>query len=250
MISDIAILSSAFGLGLVGSIHCAMMCSGFVVSLHRSGEISGEQSASKLSIAFNSGRIFSYGVAGAIASWFGAAIVQFLGIHQSHSLMQILVGGFLILMGLNISGWWNGLSWVEKGGSYFWRLIHPLTRYVFPVTSYRRAVAAGALWGWLPCGLVYSALVLVMGAEKPLIGAAAMVLFGLGTTPLMALVGISSNKVRLSNKPEFKKSDRERRHDVWSSGFYRANDERDGSPLNRTFCHDTQGNSSYNAIRF
>ena len=206
MNSQLAILTSAFVLGLVGSIHCLMMCSGFAATLQRTQQISGQPAALKISLVFNSGRLMSYAIAGAIASWFGATVVNTIGMHQSHMLMQILVGGFLILVGFNISGWWNGLGWIEKGGRRFWSLLQPMTKHVFPVTSFAKAFAAGALWGWLPCGLVYSALVLAMGAEDPFIGALVMILFGLGTTPLMALVGISSNKMQIAKYPGFKKA--------------------------------------------
>ncbi len=189
---------TAFFLGLLGSVHCAVMCGGISGYFHQAQS----QSASmRFSVSLMAGRLCSYAVAGALAAGFGGSLVGVLGEQLSSNLMQVFVGLFLILLGISLTGLWNGLSGIEKVGARFWKLISPLSSCVIPITNFRGAFLAGALWGWLPCGLVYSALVLVMGAENSMLGAFSMVAFGLGTTPVLAIIGLSSQGLKLKGKP-------------------------------------------------
>ena len=91
---------------------------------------------------------------------------------------------------------------VEKVGSYLWRLVSPLTKHVLPATSPPKALALGLLWGLLPCGLVYSMLLVAMAGSNPVHGAVVMVAFGIGTMPAMLLTGLSAASLSrmLSNK--------------------------------------------------
>ena len=199
------IVITAFILGLFGSVHCAAMCSGVAGYLQRSVRIDGH-SPMTCAVAFNVGRLLSYAIAGAIAAVAGTTVVKAIGMDVAHTVMQIGIGMFLILIGLNIAGWWNGLGWVERSGGRFWRLLSPLSKRVFPISSIPRAILAGALWGWLPCGLVYSALVLVMGSQSVLIGVVSMLAFGLGTLPVLLGAGIAAQKINLTGKPLMRQS--------------------------------------------
>ncbi len=67
----------------------------------------------------------------------------------------------------------------------FWQFLSPLRQKVFPLNTFPRALAAGLLWGFLPCGLVYGALLIAVVAHNPLGGAALMFVFGLGTVPML-----------------------------------------------------------------
>ena len=200
--SDIAIITSAFLLGLLGSVHCAAMCGGLAGYLETSHKKSGAKSSIKPSISFHIGRFGSYALVGMVASVFGQSLLKVTGEHAAHTLMQMLAGGFLIIVGLNLTGWWNGLGYVEKAGQRFWRWLSPLTRHIYPISNYPRAIAAGALWGWLPCGLVYSAAMLAIATSHALTGAVAMVAFGLGTTPALLAIAFGGRVIALKSNPQ------------------------------------------------
>lgn len=206
---DALIITTAFVVGLVGSLHCAGMCGGIVSMLHTSQKISSRSSLHSAwitSLAFNGGRIISYSVAGAVAASVGVSVIGLVGQEVGHTIMQMLGGLFMIALGFYLTGWWNGLAVIEKLGLRIWNKLTPLTKGLLPITSYPGALKAGALWGWLPCGLVYSALVLVMASGDPLTGAAAMLAFGLGTMPMLSAIGIASERVNIAAKPLVRRS--------------------------------------------
>ena len=209
MSPDVLLVATAFVIGLVGSLHCAGMCGGIVSMLHAGQKISARQnlrSAWIASLAFNGGRILSYSVAGALAASVGVSVLGLVGQENGHTVMQMLGGLFMIALGLYLAGWWNGLAVVEKFGLRIWQRLSPMARGVLPIKSYVGAVKAGLLWGWLPCGLVYSALVLVMSSGDPITGATAMIAFGLGTLPMLAAIGIASERVSVTSKPLIRQS--------------------------------------------
>ena len=87
----------------------------------------------------------------------------------------VVAGLFMIALGLYLGGWWRGLALLERAGTGLWRRVQPLGRRLLPVDSVAKALAAGAIWGWLPCGLVYAALAWSLSAGGPLQGAALMI---------------------------------------------------------------------------
>lgn len=209
MTPEALVIVTAFIIGLVGSLHCAGMCGGIVSMLHAGQKISPKRnlrSAWVASMAFNGGRIASYSIAGALAATLGVSVIGLAGQEIGHTVMQMLGGLFMIALGLYLTGWWNGLAVVEKLGLKIWQKLSPMARGVLPINSYIGALKAGALWGWLPCGLVYSALVLVMSSGDPITGAAAMIAFGLGTLPMLAAIGIASERVSIASKPLVRRS--------------------------------------------
>ncbi len=209
MNQDVVITGTAFVLGLLGSIHCAGMCGGIVGLLHQSRKNSSDSSLKAsivTSFAFNGGRIMSYMVAGALASLVGFSLIGLVGMKTGMSIMQLLGGFFMILLGLYVTGIWNGLAAVERLGQVLWKRLGPLLQTLLPVTSYTQAIKVGAVWGWLPCGLVYSALVLVMASGNPLTGAIAMGAFGLGTLPMLTAIGVVSQRVNIATKPVVRKT--------------------------------------------
>ncbi len=195
--TDYFLLITAFSLGFLGSPHCAGMCGGIIGSLHSGvAEVaSGKKQQIWYSLAFNGGRLLSYAVAGMIAATLGISLIALLGMQRSHAMMQMIAGTFMLLLGLSIAGWWSGLNRIESFGFRFWRRLQPLTRHFIPVRSKIQALLLGTLWGWLPCGLVYSALVLVLASGDVLQGGLTMFAFGLGTLPMMVLLGLSAGKI-------------------------------------------------------
>lgn len=183
-------------IGLMGAGHCAGMCGGIVAAL---GFSAAKDSSNKkhsqwpLLLSYNIGRISSYALAGAAAGWLGLVGEQYLALGPY---LRGIAGLLLILMGFYLAGWWNILTQLERLGALLWRKIHPYGKDLFQVKSVGKGFILGMLWGWLPCGLVYSALAYAAALADPLSGAMAMAAFGLGTMPAMLLGGVFSQQLR------------------------------------------------------
>lgn len=189
---------SAFLVGLMGGVHCIGMCGGIVsaLSLGISRDIHHrERSLLPFLLAYNGGRILSYSMAGAIVGALGGMLSGLLPIHYARLLLQLVAGGFMLALGLYLSGWWVGLLRLERAGSRLWRYLQPLGQRCLPVTTVAYAFRLGLVWGWLPCGLVYSVLVWSLSSGGALQGAMLMLSFGLGTLPLLLAVGIWSARL-------------------------------------------------------
>ncbi len=182
-------LIGAFVVGLLGGVHCVGMCGGVVGAL--SLGLSTERHLPLL-LTYNLGRISSYTFAGALMGALGFYFSGLLPVQVAQKVLLSFAGLFLVLMGLYLAGWWNGLSQVERAGGLLWRRIEPLGRGLLPVRSMRHGFLLGLLWGWLPCGLVYSALVWTVSSGGAVEGAALMLAFGLGTLPNLLLMGVAA----------------------------------------------------------
>jgi len=182
-------LLSAFVVGLLGGVHCVGMCGGIVGAL--SFGLRAERNLPIL-LAYNVGRISSYTLAGALMGALGFYFSGLLPVQTAQKVLLSFAGLFLILMGLYLAGWWNVLSRVERAGGVLWHRIEPLGRGLLPVRYVRQGLLLGLLWGWLPCGLVYSALVWTVSAGGALDGALLMLAFGLGTLPNLLLMGVAA----------------------------------------------------------
>lgn len=185
-------LLSAFLIGLAGSIHCFGMCGGIVSAF----ALSFGKSAPPLQylISYNIGRILSYSVIGALVGSLGYLFkYQFI---YAPSLLKLLSGVFLVLLACYIGGWWRGLVKLEHAGQYIWRNLAPLSKKLLPVRSSLGAMGYGAVWGWLPCGLVYSTLSWSLSSGTAIDGALIMLFFGLGTMPSMILTGMSAEYLK------------------------------------------------------
>ena len=171
--------------GLLGGTHCVGMCGGIVGALSMGGPARWS-----MHFAYNGGRIFSYTLAGALAGALGAAT---LGLEQQWPIRQVLfllANLMLIGLGLYLLGVTRALAFTERAGQHLWRHLQPMTRRFLPARTVAQAFPLGLLWGWLPCGLVYSALVSALSAGSATRGAGLMLAFGLGTLPNLLLAGI------------------------------------------------------------
>lgn len=182
-------LLSAFIVGLLGGVHCAGMCGGIVGALSF-GLPAGRNLP--ILLAYNLGRIASYATAGALMGSLGFYFSGLLPVQTAQRILLTLAGLFLVLMGLYLAGWWNALARLERAGGVLWRRIEPLGRGLLPIRSVRHGFVLGLLWGWLPCGLVYSALVWTVSAGGAVQGALLMLAFGLGTLPNLLLMGVAA----------------------------------------------------------
>lgn len=140
-------------------------------------------------LAYNAGRIGSYAAGGVFAGGLGATLAALGGAQSLLVSLRLLAGAMMVAVGLYVGGFARALSWVERLGVPVWRLVAPLARRLVPVRSPISALAVGALWGWLPCGLVYSALAAAAASGSAPAGAATMVAFGVGTLPALVAMG-------------------------------------------------------------
>ena len=186
---DSASLAAAFGLGFLGGAHCIGMCGGIMGALSFGMSDSTAAMRYRILLSYNIGRILSYGLIGLLFGSLG----YLLG---AYDVLRIIAGTLLIAMGLYLANWWRGLTWLELGGAYFWRYIQPLGKGLMPVSSSPKALLLGAVWGWLPCGLVYSALAYASAQANPYQAAAVMVAFGLGTLPSVMAGGLMAERIK------------------------------------------------------
>lgn len=185
------LLLSALILGVLGGGHCLGMCGGLMGALTLA--IPPQQRGRRLHLllAYNLGRICSYALAGLLLGLAGWALAS----SPAALALRVVAGLLMIVMGLYLAGWWSGLTRIEALGRGLWRWIQPLTRRFMPVTSLPRALLLGGLWGWLPCGLVYSTLLWAASQGNALDSAALMFAFGLGTLPVLLATGLAAERL-------------------------------------------------------
>ncbi len=174
-----------FLVGLLGGTHCVGMCGGIVGALSM-----GVTARWSMHFAYNGGRILSYGVAGAIAGALGAASMGLEGQVPARLILYFIANLMLVALGLYLLGVTRALAFTERAGQKLWIHLQPLTRRFLPARNVGQAFPLGLLWGWLPCGLVYSALASALTAGSATRGGLMMLAFGLGTLPNLLLAGI------------------------------------------------------------
>lgn len=187
---------SALGLGFLGGAHCIGMCGGIMAALSFATPNQSRLQRWKILLAYNAGRITSYMLIAVLAS----SLLLFSGGAHSISVLRIIAGLLLVAMGFYLGNWWRGLTYLELGGRYLWRYIQPLGKRLMPVKNAPQAFLLGALWGWLPCGLIYSALTYAAaqtaGSNNILLGATIMLAFGLGTLPAVLASGVFAERIK------------------------------------------------------
>jgi hypothetical protein len=184
-------LTAAFVGGLAGGVHCAGMCGGIVhVLCAGPGRSRGAPSLRYL-LAFNAGRVASYACAGALAGALGQAGLLTRAAPVLQPLMFALASLMLVTLGLYLAGAMPLLARIEAAGAWLWRGIQPWSRRVLPVTSLPRALGLGALWGWMPCGMVYAVLMTALAFGSWWQGAVLMLAFGAGTLPNLFGIGLA-----------------------------------------------------------
>ncbi|MGP9491148.1 urease accessory protein UreH domain-containing protein [Psychrobacter sp. AOP7-B1-24] len=177
-----ALLVAALLMGFFGSPHCLGMCGGLVTAFGLSMKEASPAKRRALIATYHLGRLTSYAFLGLIAGLIGTTVLEPL--MMGNSLPRILLGLVLVFVGVTMLGA-PFLNKLERFGMRFWQYLSPLRQKVFPLNTFPRALTAGLLWGFLPCGLVYGALLIAVVAHNPLSGAVLMFVFGLGTVPML-----------------------------------------------------------------
>lgn len=189
-------LIAVFFVGLLGGVHCLGMCGSLVGVFTAQLPSSPGRAHWRFHVAYSGGRIASYGLAGALVGLLGQAGMLLRDELPVQHLLFALSSLMLVVLGLYLAGLSSTVRRIEKLGGGLWRRIQPYTKRLLPVTSVPRALALGALWGWLPCGLVYSVLITALASGNPLQGAAIMLAFGLGTLPNLLAIGLFWERLR------------------------------------------------------
>lgn len=189
-----ALALAAFTAGLMGGLHCAAMCGGAACMLN--GGQTSKAARWDFAAAYNAGRIASYVLAGVLAGAAGQAGLLLRGSLPVQQVLLLAAGLTLCLMALYLAGIAPLMRTLENAGAVVWRQVAPIARHVLPVTSVPRALGLGALWGWLPCGMVYAALLLAVSTGDASHGALVMLAFGLGTLPNMLLISALAGRMQ------------------------------------------------------
>ncbi len=182
-------LFSAFLLGLFSTAHCIAMCGSVIGALTLSLPAAVRQSPKAMLpyvFNYNLGRIISYALAGGLVAALVSPLNNIGGLHW----LRYLSVAFMVAMGLYLAGWLPRFAKIEKIGTPVWRFLQPLGQKLLPVKSLKQAFAFGAIWGWLPCGLVYAALVMAATSGDAVTGGLTMLAFGVGTLPAVMGAGL------------------------------------------------------------
>lgn len=180
---------SALLIGLFGSGHCLAMCGGIACApaMARHGN-------TVLAILlFNSGRLLGYALVGLLAGLIGQSLSVSPLLLET---LRTLAGALLVAMGLYVGQWWLGITRVERVGAGLWKHLAPAATRLRQSPHSWSPLALGVLWGWLPCGLVYSALTWSMAQGSATQSALLMAAFGVGTLPSMLSAGLFSYQIR------------------------------------------------------
>ena len=180
--------------GLLGGVHCLGMC-GSIVGIFTT-QVPQTRARLPFHLAYSGGRIASYAVAGALVGAVGQVGLLLRDAVPVQHLLFALSSLMLVLLGLYLAGVWGAVRRLEQLGSGLWRRLQPLTTHLLPVNSVPRALGLGVLWGWLPCGLVYSVLITALASGSIMQGALVMLAFGLGTLPNLLVIGLFWESLR------------------------------------------------------
>jgi hypothetical protein len=187
-------LVAVFIVGLLGGVHCLGMC-GSIVGIFTT-QLPKDRARWPFHLAYSSGRIASYTVAGALVGTVGQAGLLMRDAVPVQHLLFALSSLMLVMLGLYLAGLWGAVRRLENLGSGLWKRLQPYTTKLLPVNTVPRALALGGLWGWLPCGLVYSVLVTSLASGSTAQGGLIMAAFGLGTLPNLLAIGLFWERCR------------------------------------------------------
>lgn len=202
----LAALLPPFLIGLASSLHCVGMCGGIIGALSLSLPPDVRSQRLKLfsyTLAYSIGRIASYGLAGALMGGLGGKLFTTISPEYGHQLLRWIAALLLIGVGLYLAGWFPKFARMESLGKPLWRQLEPLGQRLLPVRSPIQALGFGLVWGWLPCGLVYSTLLWAASSGSAGQGALYMLAFGAGTLPAVLTTGLLAGWItRLTRIPK------------------------------------------------
>jgi uncharacterized protein len=188
---------AALLIGLLGAGHCLGMCSGIASAITFSIKAEQKKSTSMLSLLlYNLGRVSSYSLLGFLFATSSSALIFWFGGKEGLIYLRMIAAILMLMLALSVAKLWHGLLKLEQAGQFVWKFIRPLAQIFIPLKHPIFAFPLGFLWGWLPCGLVYSTLSWATSSGSALNGLFIMLGFGLGTMPAMLTVGTFSHHLK------------------------------------------------------
>jgi len=196
MIADWSGITAALIAGLLGSAHCFGMCGGIAGALQLAIPKTPRAHLIYL-LSYNIGRIIGYSLLGLVAGIISLSVAKTLGVEIGLNLLRVFGAIFLFLMAAYIGRWWMILSKFEKFGQKIFNPIRNFGKKWLPLSNPFEAIVVGILWGFLPCGLVYSALAYSASATSITDAVLRMTAFGIGTLPALGLMGGIASSVKV-----------------------------------------------------
>lgn len=193
-----ALLATAFVVGLLGGVHCMAMCGGVVAALGMRAPVGGPAGRRGVlrQLGYNAGRMATYAGLGAAAGALGALGLTTPEARPVQIFLLAAANAIVVLLGLSVAGLPGAARFLEKAGNLVWRAVRRLGGRIAPADSMAGAVAAGLVWGFLPCGLVYGVLATAVAAGSAARGALVMAAFGAGTLPNLLAAGLAAETLR------------------------------------------------------
>ncbi len=187
------VLGAAFVTGLLGSAHCFGMCAGISGLFAVNANVQALKTQVPKAVAYNIGRVLTYAILGVVVAVLGKGAVD--SIPALGPPVRLASGILIILVGAQVAFNWRILAPLESAGARIWQRIAPAAKRLVPVETMPQALGLGLIWGWLPCGLVYSVLLLAATTTDATAGGLVMVAFGIGTMPAMIATGVSASGI-------------------------------------------------------
>lgn len=194
----IALLFSALVVGLAGSFHCAGMCGPIVLALPLYGHTLRRKVFG--AVLYNLGRIVTYGLLGLVFGLIGQGL-HLVGFQQ---VVSIVMGGGMIIVAL-FPRFFRSYYNDKSHGFGCTGTLKNSFRKLFSVRSFRSMFFIGVLNGLLPCGLVYIAVAGALAAGSVAGGSLYMIIFGLGTIPMLLVIATMGNVVSVSLRHKINK---------------------------------------------
>lgn len=183
-----------FLLGFFGGTHCVGMCGGLssVFAL----QLPPNLNRFWLIVLLNLGRVSSYVSIGLLLGALGQFGISLDQTDWLRNGLYVAANILLLLLGLYLAGLSGAAAKIERLGRPVWKRLNPLLNRLLPIRSVKACFAIGMLWGWLPCGLVYSASLYALGSGSTLTGGLYMLAFALGTLPNLLAMGFFAAQLK------------------------------------------------------
>lgn len=176
-----------FTTGLLGAGHCIGMCGGLVGALSLTA--TGRPGGWSFHLLYNAGRVCTYTLIGALVGWLGSALAYTDRFREATLALLVASDLFIILVGLGTAGLFAGLSVARLDFPGPLRAMTAAVQRLRQLPPLLSALPLGLLFGFLPCGYLYAVAISAAQSADPLLGAATLLAFGLGTVPALLLFG-------------------------------------------------------------
>lgn len=191
--TSILTIGAAWLLGLAASGHCLLMCGGISTALGAVAAKDGEGRPRRgLLIAYQLGRIASYSTAGLLLGGALGGVVSLLNLNEVRVGLRAFSAAALLLAALSMLRH-RPVPGLRMGAG-LWARVAPLARKLLPIRTLPRALAFGMIWGWMPCGAVFTVLTIATLQSDALGAAATMAAFGFGTAPAMLAMTVGGQR--------------------------------------------------------